>query len=88
MILKRSSVDHHHGGLSLRVESRLQLVDQRSAVGQARQFIVVRVEARALLGVDSALELYEHGGDRLESIDLRRVPIVQVEVKEAEHPPR
>ena len=70
--LESVEVDHHDGGLALRVEARLQLLNQRPAVRQSRQFVVVRVEARALLGVDATLELHEHRGDGLEGVDLGR----------------
>ena len=47
-----------------------QLLEQRPPVRQAGQFVVVRVVARLLLGVDSRLELHQHRGDRLEGVDL------------------
>ena len=86
--LEPVEVDHHDGGLTLGVESGLQLLDQRPAVRQTGQFVVVGVEARALFGVDATLELHEHRGDGLEGVDLRRVPVVQVEVEEPEDAPR
>jgi hypothetical protein len=86
--LEAVEVDHHDGGLAARVEAALQLGDQGPSVRQARQFVVVRVVAGALLGLDPPLELDKHRRHGLQCVDLRAGPIVKVEVQEAEDSPR
>ena len=73
MTLKRSRSKTSTAVVAVRGQAVLQLAQQRAAVREPREVVVVRVVLRLLLGVEASLQLDEHGGDGLQGVDLRGV---------------
>ncbi len=66
----------------------LQFAQQRAAIRQISQVVVVGVVRGALFGVDPRLQLDQHRRHRLQGVDLGGHPRAKCEVDEAEHAPR
>ena len=66
-------------------EPFFEMVEQRPAIVQAREVVVVGQIPKALLGLHPRLHLGEEGRDRLQGVELGGVPLPIADLDEPEN---